>query len=287
MITLRVVLIVLAFCAWAAPASADDPYPTRPITIVVPFPPGGIADLTARPLAASLERILNQPVVVTNKAGAAGAVGMQSVAIARPDGYTLLLGLVSISLLPQRDALFGRPPSYTRDQFVGIARLHPAPTVPGVHPRLPLAAGDAAAGGRRPEEAPPAHDGRRARHHGRARPARRAVGLTSGAGAPSRQGRQAAAARHLGRQPAGGVSRGADAQGARLRPRVLRVGRVLRPARHPARGVQDVARGRATSRARPRAALGDGQGADTDRLSGRRRVQDVVEIGRASCRERG
>src|SRR4029453_9103490 len=137
MITLRVVLIVLAFCAWAAPASADDPYPTRPITIVVPFPPGGIADLTARPLAASLERILNQPVVVTNKPGAAGAVGMQSVAIARPDGYTLLLGLVSISLLPERDALFGRPPSYTRDQFVGIARLNADPTVLVVNAELP------------------------------------------------------------------------------------------------------------------------------------------------------
>jgi tripartite-type tricarboxylate transporter receptor subunit TctC len=137
MITLRVVLIVLAFCAWAAPASADDPYPTRPITIVVPFPPGGIADLTARPLAASLERILKQPVVVTNKAGAAGAVGMQSVAIARPDGYTLLLGLVSISLLPERDALFGRPPSYTRDQFVGIARLNADPTVLVVNAELP------------------------------------------------------------------------------------------------------------------------------------------------------
>ncbi len=137
MITLRVVLIVLAFCAWAAPARADDPYPTRPITIVVPFPPGGIADLTARPLAASLERILKQPVVVTNKAGAAGAVGMQSVAITRPDGYTLLLGLVSISLLPERDALFGRPPSYTRDQFVGIARLNADPTVLVVNAELP------------------------------------------------------------------------------------------------------------------------------------------------------
>jgi tripartite-type tricarboxylate transporter receptor subunit TctC len=137
MITLRVVLIVLAFYAWAAPARADDPYPTRPITIVVPFPPGGIADLTARPLAASLERILKQPVVVTNKAGAAGAVGMQSVAIARPDGYTLLLGLVSISLLPERDALFGRPPSYTRDQFVGIARLNADPTVLVVNAELP------------------------------------------------------------------------------------------------------------------------------------------------------
>jgi tripartite-type tricarboxylate transporter receptor subunit TctC len=137
MIPLRAVLLVVVVCALAPPAAADEPYPTRPITIVVPFPPGGIADVTARPLAASLERTFKQPVVVTNKAGAAGAVGMQSVAIAKPDGYTLLLGLVSISLLPERDALFGRPPSYTRDQFVGIARLNADPTVLVVNAEQP------------------------------------------------------------------------------------------------------------------------------------------------------
>jgi tripartite-type tricarboxylate transporter receptor subunit TctC len=136
MITLRAVILAVALCT-AAAAGADEAYPTRPVTIVVPFPPGGIADLTARPLAASLERTLKQPVVVTNKAGAAGAVGMQSVAIAKPDGYTLLLGLVSISLLPERDALFARPPSYTREQFVGIARLNADPTILVVNAELP------------------------------------------------------------------------------------------------------------------------------------------------------
>jgi tripartite-type tricarboxylate transporter receptor subunit TctC len=137
MITLRAVLVLVALGALAVTARADAPYPARPITIVVPFPPGGIADVTARPLAASLERILKQPVVVTNKAGAAGAVGMQSAAIAKPDGYTLLLGLVSISLLPERDALFGRPPSYTRDQFVGIARINADPTILVVNAEQP------------------------------------------------------------------------------------------------------------------------------------------------------
>jgi tripartite-type tricarboxylate transporter receptor subunit TctC len=137
MITLRAVLIVAALCAIVPSVAAADAYPMRPITIVVPFPPGGIADVTARPLAASMERMFKQPVVVTNKAGAAGAVGMQSVAIAKPDGYTLLLGLVSISLLPERDALFGRPPSYTRDQFVGIARLNADPTLLVVNAELP------------------------------------------------------------------------------------------------------------------------------------------------------
>jgi tripartite-type tricarboxylate transporter receptor subunit TctC len=126
MMALRALLSVLALVA-GGPAAADEAYPTRPITIIVPFPPAGIADLTARPLAAALERGFKQPVVVSNKAGAAGAVGMQSVAIARPDGYTLLLGLVSISIIPEVDALFGRPPAFTREQFVGIARLNADP----------------------------------------------------------------------------------------------------------------------------------------------------------------
>ena len=121
------VLIVAIVMAVASGAAAQEAYPTRPVTIVNPFPPGGIADLTARPLAAALERILKQPFVVSNKPGAAGAVGAQSVAVAKPDGYTLLVALVSISSTPEVDKLFGRPPIYTRDQFVGIARLNADP----------------------------------------------------------------------------------------------------------------------------------------------------------------
>lgn len=110
-------------------AAAGEPYPTRPVNVVVPFPPGGIADLTARPLAAVLERILKQPVVIVNKTGAAGAVGMQSAAIAKPDGYTVMVALVSISTIPEVDALFGRKPAFTREQFIGIARLNADPPV--------------------------------------------------------------------------------------------------------------------------------------------------------------
>jgi len=76
--------LAIAVALIGVPAPAQDTYPTRPITLVVPFPPGGVADLTARPLAAALERVLKQPVGVVNKQGAAGAVGMQSVAVAKP-----------------------------------------------------------------------------------------------------------------------------------------------------------------------------------------------------------
>jgi tripartite-type tricarboxylate transporter receptor subunit TctC len=110
-------------------ARAEESYPTRPITMVVAFPPGGLADLTARPVAAALERILKQAVVVSNKAGAAGAVGNQSVATSKPDGYTLLMALVSISVLPEVDKLFGRPQTYTREQFTGIARINADPSM--------------------------------------------------------------------------------------------------------------------------------------------------------------
>ena len=115
--------------ALAGMAEGQERYPTRPITIVVAFPPGGVADNTARPVAAALERILKQPVVVSNKQGAAGAVGNQVVATSKPDGYTLLMALVSVSVLPEVDKLFGRPPTYTRDQLTGIARVNADPSM--------------------------------------------------------------------------------------------------------------------------------------------------------------
>src|SRR5204862_7633318 len=99
------------------------------LTLVAPFPPGGVADLTARPVAASLEKILTTPVGVVNKTGAAGAVGMQYVATSRPDGYTLLLALSSISNIPEADKLFGRPPAFTVDQFAPVALISADPTV--------------------------------------------------------------------------------------------------------------------------------------------------------------
>jgi tripartite-type tricarboxylate transporter receptor subunit TctC len=131
MTQLRLVLPLLALAALAAarPAPAQEPYPSRPISLVVPFPPGGVADLTARPVATAMEKVLKQPVGVVNKTGAAGAVGMQFVATSKPDGYTLLLALSSISIIPEADKLFGRPPAFTVEQFAPVALISADPTI--------------------------------------------------------------------------------------------------------------------------------------------------------------
>jgi tripartite-type tricarboxylate transporter receptor subunit TctC len=129
--TRRRLLAAAAVLTLAAPvvARAQEAYPSRPITLAAPFPPGGVADLTARPVAAALEKVLKNPVGVVNKTGAAGAVGMQFVAASKPDGYTLLLALSSISIIPEADKIFGRPPTFTVDQFAPIALISADPTV--------------------------------------------------------------------------------------------------------------------------------------------------------------
>ena len=122
-------LLLLASLGGLLPEAFAQSYPSRPISVIVPFPPGGVADLTARPLAAALEPILKQPAVVVNKAGASGAVGMQQAAVAKPDGYTLLSALVSISVIPEVDVLFGRPKTYKREDFAPIALLSADPMI--------------------------------------------------------------------------------------------------------------------------------------------------------------
>jgi tripartite-type tricarboxylate transporter receptor subunit TctC len=126
-------------CALAVlPAAAQEAYPTRPITMIVAFPPGGVADITARPTAAALEKVLKQPLAVTNRPGAAGAVGNAAAGNAKPDGYTLLMALSSISVIPAADELFNRKPAYSLDQFAPIALISADPTLLVVHPSLPV-----------------------------------------------------------------------------------------------------------------------------------------------------
>jgi tripartite-type tricarboxylate transporter receptor subunit TctC len=104
-------------------------YPDHAIKMIVPFPPGGVTDTVARPIADAMSRKLGQPVVVENKVGAGGAIGAGEAARAKPDGYTIMLMLSSISILPEADKILGRKAAYETSQFKPIARITADPTV--------------------------------------------------------------------------------------------------------------------------------------------------------------
>jgi tripartite-type tricarboxylate transporter receptor subunit TctC len=119
------------------PSFGADAYPSHAITFINPFPPGGAADVVGRPLTAMLEPVIKQPCVIETKAGAAGQVGAQFAASAKPDGYTLLIHIVSISGFAEVDKLFGRKPKFTRADFIPIARLTAGPMVLVVNDQQP------------------------------------------------------------------------------------------------------------------------------------------------------
>ena len=121
--------LAVAWLALTSLAHAQPAWPDKTITMIVPFPPGGVADTVARPVAEALARELGQTVVVENKAGAGGATGIGAAARAPADGYTLLMSLSSISILPEADKILGRKPQFTLDQFKPIARFTADPTV--------------------------------------------------------------------------------------------------------------------------------------------------------------
>src|SRR4051812_48790821 len=118
-------------------APGQETYPARAITFVNPFPPGGAADVVGRPYAAVLEPLIKQPCVIETKQGAAGQVGAQFAASARPDGYTLLIHMVSISGFAEVDKLFGRQVKFTNADFIPIARFVADPCVLIVNDKQP------------------------------------------------------------------------------------------------------------------------------------------------------
>lgn len=113
----------------ARPAMAQDNYPNHPVTLVVPFPPGGVADTVARPVAEAMGRYLKQAIIIENKGGAGGGIGMAQVAKVKADGYTLLMTLSSFVVLPEADKVLKRSPMYQLDQLRPIARFTADPTV--------------------------------------------------------------------------------------------------------------------------------------------------------------
>jgi tripartite-type tricarboxylate transporter receptor subunit TctC len=119
--------------AWADTA----PWPQRGIKMVVAFPPGGQADLAARPIADALQRGLGQAVIVENRGGAGGKIGHALVARSEPDGYTLLCTPPSLVVLPEADRLLGTPPAYEVSDFAPIARILADPTLLAVSTSAP------------------------------------------------------------------------------------------------------------------------------------------------------
>ena len=130
--------VALALLAGVCAAHAQDVFPSRAVTLIIPFPPGGVAEITGRPTAMAMEKMLKQPMALVNRPGAGGAVGNAAVANAKPDGYTLLMALSSISVIPAADALFDRKPAYSMDQFAPIALISADPTILVSHPSLPV-----------------------------------------------------------------------------------------------------------------------------------------------------
>ena len=119
--------LLSATAAW--PALAQEDYPSRPITMLVPFPPGGVADTVGRPVAEAMGRYLKQSVIVENKGGAGGGIGMAQVAKSKADGYTVLMALSSLVVLPEADKVLKRAPMFQLDQLKPIARFSADPTV--------------------------------------------------------------------------------------------------------------------------------------------------------------
>ena len=133
----RRTLIAAALATAGTLAFAQAPFPSKPITMIVPFPPGGVADTVARPVAEAMSRDLGQPVVIENRGGAGGGIGMGTAAKAAPDGYTVLLALASYSVLPEADTILGRAPMYSYLSLRPIARFTADPTVLAVRADAP------------------------------------------------------------------------------------------------------------------------------------------------------
>ena len=129
-----VLLLCLAAGAPLGLLAQGPAYPAKPVTLVVPYPPGGSADILARSIGQELAQRLGQPVVVENKAGAGTAIGAKAVATAAPDGHTLLLGTVSSQAINPAMNKVGYDP--VKD-FVAVSPLAAIPFVLVAHPSVP------------------------------------------------------------------------------------------------------------------------------------------------------
>jgi tripartite-type tricarboxylate transporter receptor subunit TctC len=132
----RIVFACVAATLATAPALAADAYPSKPVRIVVPFAPGGGVDLTARILAQKLTERVGQSFIVDNRTGASGIIGVEFVAKAAPDGYTLLVGSQTTQAVVP--AMYGKLNYDTARDFIGVTEIAVSPLLIVVHPSLPV-----------------------------------------------------------------------------------------------------------------------------------------------------
>jgi len=124
--------LLLAACAQMAAAQA---WPSRPVRLIVPFPPGGGTDIIARPIAQKLSEKWGQPVVIDNRGGAGGNLGTKAAADASPDGYTLILGVLGTHAVNQ--SLYANPGFDSTKDFAAITLVANTPNILVVHPSVP------------------------------------------------------------------------------------------------------------------------------------------------------
>ena len=135
---LKTIAVALALPIAASASFAQDAYPSRPITVVVPNPPGGMNQITAQPLAIVMEKLLKQPVVVVNKPGGTAAVGTAYVASQKPDGYNLLVTTPNSYLVIEKNKLYGEEAPYRIDQLAPLALTSADPIILVVQAQNPI-----------------------------------------------------------------------------------------------------------------------------------------------------
>ncbi|HTE81468.1 MAG TPA: tripartite tricarboxylate transporter substrate binding protein [Reyranella sp.] len=134
MIARRGVLGAMLAASVAGTGNAQDKYPSKPIRLVIPFPPGGGADAVARPLGPLMTETLGQPILLDNRGGANGNLGAEIVAKAPPDGYTLLLANSSLTISA---GLYAKLPFNPLADFSPISLIGATPSLLATHPSVP------------------------------------------------------------------------------------------------------------------------------------------------------
>jgi tripartite-type tricarboxylate transporter receptor subunit TctC len=134
-VLLLAVLVMTALTAGSASAQSPVNYPERPIRMIIPFAPGGASDFVARIIQAKLSEVLGKQVLMDNRSGAAGNVGVEVVARATPDGYTALLG--NVGTMAINPSVFPKFPIKPVRDLIAVAAAADSPGAVGIHPSVP------------------------------------------------------------------------------------------------------------------------------------------------------